>query len=117
MEDNDGGLHPAVDGQSLGERWKEKGDDTIDDNGDFQIRNIVWKTAGRPQVRMFYYKSTHLDSWTVVLDGYDDGNYGNTNDNNSSEGNLILGVGKEWARELTCLMCKEELLTKSKASI
>ena len=23
MEDTDGGLHPAVDGQSLDERWKE----------------------------------------------------------------------------------------------
>ena len=25
MEDTDRGLHPAVDGQSLGERWKVKG--------------------------------------------------------------------------------------------
>ena len=27
MEDIDGGLHPAVDGQSLGERWNRKATD------------------------------------------------------------------------------------------
>ena len=29
MEDIDGGLHPAVDGQSLGERWFEHSSDLV----------------------------------------------------------------------------------------
>ena len=35
MEDIDGGLHPAVDGQSLGERWNRKATD-----------RRQWKTDG-----------------------------------------------------------------------
>ena len=60
MEDTDGGLHPAVDGQSLDERWKmnknwdnnKNNDDDVDDNAGMGIKNgkVSWKVGvWRPQ--------------------------------------------------------------------